>query len=34
MINAVSAIHMLYIGLGLLIQMVTLLPSVQAKYRR
>ncbi len=34
MINDVSAVHMLYIGLGLLIQMVTLLPSVQAKYRR
>lgn len=33
MINAVSLIHMVYITLGLVIQVVTLLPSVQAMYK-
>lgn len=33
MINAVSLIHMVYIALGLVIQIVTLLPSIQARYK-
>lgn len=33
-INGVSFIHLFYAGLGLLIQMVTLLPSVSEYYRR
>lgn len=34
MINSVSILHMVYITLGLTIQVVTLLPSVQAIYKR
>ncbi|MFD3258118.1 hypothetical protein ACE3MQ_05855 [Paenibacillus lentus] len=33
-IDAFSIIHLIYITLGLLIQIVTLLPNVQEKYKR